>query len=76
MSRIREIRERLNLTQTAMADELGCTQGNIGHLERGTQVLMPDRAERLIEVASKRGLRLTLDQIYGRKPLPTDKARA
>lgn len=74
MSRIREIRERLKLTQTALAVELGCTQGNIGFIERGVQPLTPKKAELLIEVAAKKGLRLTFDQVYGRKPLPQVKA--
>lgn len=69
MSRIREIRERLGLTQDEFAKGLGCTQGNVGHYERG-QVLLPERAERLIEFAASKGLRLNFDQVYGRAPLP------
>jgi putative transcriptional regulator len=72
MSRIKEIRERLGMTQAEFGDGIGCTQGNVGHYERG-QVLMPDRAERVIELAAKRGLRLTLDQVYGRAPLPANR---
>lgn len=73
MSRIKEIRELLGLTQTELAECLGCTQGNVGHYERG-QVLMPDRAERLIEFAASKGIKLTLDQIYGRSALSPSKA--
>lgn len=76
MSRIREIRERLGLTQAAFGECIGCSQGNVGFYERGEQKLPVDRAERLIEQAAPRGLKLTLDQIYGRVPLPRDKARA
>lgn len=75
MSRIKEIRERLGLTQEDFAKGIGCTQGNVGHYERG-QTFPPDRAERLIEFASARGLRLSFDHVYGRIPLPpvrTDK---
>lgn len=75
MSRIKEIRERLGLTQTELAEGIGCTQGNIGHYERG-QVLLPDRAERLIDLAARQGLKLTLDQVYGRMPLPKPRAGA
>jgi putative transcriptional regulator len=74
MSKLKEIRALLgNPSQTEVGEALGCTQGNVGHYERG-QMLPPDRAERLIEFAASRGLRLTLDQIYGRKPLPQPKA--
>ena len=75
MNRIKEIRERMGMTQSALADALGCTQGNVGHYEHG-QVLRPDRAERLIAEAAKRGLKLTLDQVYGRTPLPRATAKA
>lgn len=69
MSTIKTIRERLGLTQTALADELGCTQGNVGHYERGQEV--PSKvAKRLIEVARGRGLLLTMDQVYGLAELP------
>lgn len=75
MSRILEIRKRLGLTQTELATALGCTQGNVGHYERG-QLLRPDRAGKLIECAASRGLHLTMDHIYGGAPLPGEKARA
>jgi putative transcriptional regulator len=69
MSRILEIRKRLGLTQTELAEVLGCTQGNVGHYERG-QLLRPDRASYLIAFAASRDLRLTMDHIYGSASLP------
>jgi putative transcriptional regulator len=76
MSQIKAIRDLLDLTQTQLADGIGCTQGNIGHYERGQQVIPPDRAATLIEFSATHGLHLTLDQVYGLKPLPAAKARA
>lgn len=76
MSRIREIRERLQMTQAAFGAAINCSQGNVGFYERGSQTIPVDRAEVLIDVAAKHGLRLSLDQIYGRKPLPAEKAKA
>jgi putative transcriptional regulator len=70
MSTIREIRERLRLTQAAFGERIGCSQGNVGFYERGEQTLPVERAEKLIDVAAAGGLQLTLDQIYGRTPLP------
>lgn len=69
MNQVRQIRARLGLTQQELADQLGCTQGNVGHYERG-QTVPPDVAKRLIDVASKRSLKITFDHVYDLKPLP------
>jgi putative transcriptional regulator len=75
MSRIREIRERLKLSQADFGKAIGCTQGNVGFYERGEQSMPVERAERLIDVAARDGLHLTLDQVYGRTPLPAGRAK-
>ena len=64
MSAIKSIRERLGLTQSAFAEGIGCTQGNVGHYERG-QTVPPEAAARVIAFAATRGLALTFDHIYG-----------
>lgn len=69
MSTIKAIRDRLGITQAALAESMGCTQGNVGHYERG-QTVPPDAAKRLIAFAATRGLELTMDQVYGLAPLP------
>lgn len=69
MHNLKSIRERLGLTQQALADGLGCTQGNIGHYEKG-QTVSPEVARKLISFAAGRGLELTFDHIYSDKPLP------
>lgn len=69
MHNLKSIRERLGLTQQALADGLGCTQGNIGHYEKGQNV-SPEVARKLISLAASRGLELTFDHIYSDKPLP------
>lgn len=69
MNAIRTIRERLRMTQQALADELGCTQGNVGHYERG-QTVPPDVARRLIEVSTQRGLCIGFDHVYGAAAIP------
>jgi putative transcriptional regulator len=61
---IKTIRERLGVTQAALADALGCTQGNVGHYERG-QTVPPDMARRLIQFAAARGHRIGYDDVYG-----------
>jgi|GEM_PF-567267 len=64
ISSIRVIRERLGVTQTALADGMGCTQGNVGHYERG-QTIPPDAAKRLIVYAADLGHLVTYEEIYG-----------
>lgn len=73
MNAIKVIRERLALTQTALGEGMGCTQGNVGHYERG-QAVPPDAAMRLIVFARTHGLDLTMDQVYGLAPLPAEPA--
>lgn len=63
MNNIKAIRERLGLTQSALADALRCTQGNVGHYERG-QTVPPDMARRLIVFAGVRGHVITFDDVY------------
>ena len=70
MNAIKAIRARLGLTQTALAAELGCTQGNVGHYENKGQRVLPEVALRLIDVAAARGLHLTMGQVYAVEPLP------
>ncbi len=69
MNHLKTIRQRLGLTQQAIATELGCTQGNIGHYERG-QTLPPDVARKLIHAANERGLLIGFDHVYGEFSLP------
>lgn len=69
MHNLKLIRVRLGITQQAMADGLGCTQGNVGHYERG-QTMPPDVARRLIDFAGTLGLVIGFDHVYGSTPLP------
>jgi putative transcriptional regulator len=69
MHHLKSIRERLGVTQKALAEGIGCTQSNIVHLERG-QVLMPDVAARLIRFAAGGGLLIGFDHVYGNAELP------
>lgn len=73
MSTVKIIRTHLHLTQSALAEKLGCSQGNVWQYERQDkpQTIPPEMAKRLIDVAkAEAGMDLTLDQIYGRVPLP------
>lgn len=63
MSNIKAIRSRLGVTQAELAKGIGCTQGNVGHYERG-QSMPPEVAKRLIEYAQGLGHVLTFNDIY------------
>jgi putative transcriptional regulator len=74
MNTISHIRARLGVTQTAMAEGLGVSQGNISNYERG-QAMPPHVAARLIAYAASLGVALTYDEIYAaeepmRSPTP------
>lgn len=64
MNNVKAIRQRLALTQEALARGIGCTQGNVGHYERG-QTVPPEMARRLIEFCATLGVRVSYDEIYG-----------
>lgn len=68
MHRLKPIREHLRVTQQELAAGLGCTQGNVGHYERG-QTLPPAMAAKLIAFAASKGLQIGFDHIYGTAPL-------
>ena len=70
MSNIKTIRDRLGLTQTALAEGIGCTQGNIGHYETKGQTVPPDAAKRLINFCASRGFKVTFEDIYGKPQIP------
>ncbi|MDC8756237.1 helix-turn-helix domain-containing protein [Janthinobacterium fluminis] len=64
MNPIARIRAQLGVTQSAMAEALNVTQGNISHYERG-QGIPPEMAKRLIAYALTMGQVVTFEQIYG-----------
>jgi transcriptional regulator with XRE-family HTH domain len=51
------------MTQAALAEVIGVTQGNISHYENG-QAIPADIARRIISCAAERELGLTFDDIY------------
>lgn len=63
MNIIKSIRDSIGITQAELADALGCTQGNIGHYERG-QSIPPEKAKKLVEFAASKNVSVTLEQIY------------
>ena len=71
MSTIKSIRERLGVTQAALAEGMGCTQANISFYENG-QTVPPERAEALIAYALTLGKKLTFNDIYASSEPPIE----
>jgi len=65
MSNIKTIRDRLGITQTELAEGIGCSQGNVGHYETRGQTMPPGVAKRLISFAASLGHPVSYEDIYG-----------
>lgn len=74
-NRIKEIRQRMGMTQQEFAEMIGCTQGNVGHYELRDQMVPSDVAKRLIFEAAVRGHRVTYEDVYGVVDAPVIKRR-
>ena len=64
MNCIKTIRDKLGMTQAALAHVLGMTQGNVVFYERG-QAVPPQVARRLIGYARSQGHALGYEDVYG-----------
>lgn len=64
MNPISQIRSRLGVTQTVLAEALRVSQGNVSNYERG-QNMPPETAKRLIAYGGERGVAITYEDIYG-----------
>lgn len=78
MNPISSIRARLGVTQAAMAEGIGVSQGNVSNYEHG-QTMPPDVSKRLICFAADHGVQITFNDIYGEphveevsRPAPTE----
>lgn len=69
---IKQVRERLGLSQASFAEAIGVSQGNISHYECQRQNVSPDVARRVIAAAHKLGVVITFDDVYA----PTAEAKA
>ena len=63
------IRQRLQASREDFAAALAIPLERLEQIERGTP-LAPQTILRLMQYAKDHGLTLTLDQVYGTKPLP------
>lgn len=63
MHNLHRIRKHIGLSQQALGEALGCTQGNVAQREQG-KPLSSDMARKLISAANELGYTLSFDHIY------------
>lgn len=61
---IRNIRERLGLSQTTFADAIAVSQASVSNYEGGRQEVLPEVARRVIAAALERGVKISFDDVY------------
>ena len=61
---IKNIRQRLGLSQSELAEAVSVSQGNISHYEKQRQEVSLAVARRLILFAKERGIYLSFNDIY------------
>ncbi len=60
---IRKFRINLGLTQEELALKLGCYQHNVSKWERGLAVMSIKSANKLIKLAERNGIKLTMKKL-------------
>ena len=64
MNRIKEFRELAVMTQEALANELGLSQGAVAHYENGKRTPDLDVCRNIVSVFIEKGLTVTLDDVF------------
>lgn len=64
MNNILSIRKRLGLQQTEFAEEVGVTQSNVSHYENGRNDPSPAIGLRVVALAQRRGVVVTLEEVF------------
>ncbi|ELY4570466.1 helix-turn-helix transcriptional regulator [Cronobacter sakazakii] len=64
MSNLRKIRETMKVSQAALAEKVGCTQGAIGHYESGRRHPDLKMCRSLVEALNSFGAKVQLDDVF------------
>lgn len=67
MNRIKEFRQKINLTQSALAAELECEQTTVSNYENGFRSPDIETVKRLIAVFRRHGLDVGFDDLFPRE---------
>jgi transcriptional regulator with XRE-family HTH domain len=70
ISPVLAIRKAIRLTQADLAEKIGVGQTNVCAYERGRQGISPATAKAIVGVAKAAGLDISMDHVYGLRPLP------
>lgn len=62
---LRTIRKMLKMTQTELAQMIGCSTGNISQIENNGQRIRQEVAQRIVAAAKTKGVSITFEDIYG-----------
>lgn len=64
MSNLRGMRETLNLSQTALGEMVGCSQGAIGHYESGRRTPSLSMCRKLVSALNLMGKNVKIDDVF------------
>jgi len=64
MSNLKSIRESVRMTQAALADSVGVTQGAIAHYENERRKPGLDECRRIVFALKQGGADVTLDEVF------------
>ncbi|HBE9079122.1 TPA: helix-turn-helix transcriptional regulator [Serratia fonticola] len=64
MRNLRDIRESLKISQTSLAEMVGCSQGAIGHYETGRRTPSLSMCRALVAALNKSGAHVEIDDVF------------
>jgi len=64
VNNLRKIREALNISQTALAELVGCSQGAIGHYEAGRRTPSLFVCRELVKALNRSGAKVQFDEVF------------
>lgn len=73
MSNLKKIRETAHITQAALAERVGMTQGAIAHYENGRRTPGLAECRLIVSALNALGAECTLDEVFP-EPRPNGKA--
>lgn len=68
MCNLKAVREKAGITQAALAESIGMTQGAIAHYETGRRRPGLDECRLIIAALRDRGVECNLDDVFPAKP--------